>query len=233
MQRAQAINEMFGNPSIGMIMATRGGWGCARILNLLDYDLISRNPKPFIGYSDITTCLNAITQRTGMATFHGPMGLSDWAPASIDTFWANQVLVLGQMAVFKNSADFLTTTTPTTINPGKAQGRLIGGNLSVFAAVTGSAFVPKQYKNTILFLEDTNEYSYSIDRMITELQLAGVLNQISGFIWGTCTGCTDSGFTVLQVLQQHFQPLGIPAFAGFQFVRLFFFLLFPLRVSGF
>jgi muramoyltetrapeptide carboxypeptidase len=144
------------------------------------------------------------------------MGLSDWSPKSTDTYWADQVLAIGNEVTFKNDANMAGNL--TTIKAGTAKGRLIGGNLSVFSAITGSAYIPRNYTNTILFLEDVNEYSYSIDRMLTELHLAGVLGQISGFIWGTCAGCTDQGFTVLQVVQQHITPLGIPAFYGFQVV---------------
>ena len=109
------------------------------------------------------------------------MGLSDWGPKSTDTFWANQVLAQGQLATFRNTPDYAANL--TTLRPGVASGRLIGGNLSVFTAIMGSNYVPTDFSNTILFLEDVNEASYSIDRMLTQLQLAGVLNQISGFIW--------------------------------------------------
>lgn len=125
--------------------------------------------------------MNAITQQTGMVTFHGPLGLSDWAPQSTDVFWANQVLAKAQLASFRNSPDYAANL--TTLKPGTATGRLIGGNLSVFTAIMGSKYVPADFTNTILFLEDVNEASYSIDRMLTQLQLAGVLDQISGFIW--------------------------------------------------
>ena len=111
----------------------------------------------------------------------GPLGLSDWAPQSIDTYWANQVLAQGQLAIFRDSPDYASNL--TTLRSGVAKGRLIGGNLSVFTAIMGSDYVPKNFTDTILFLEDVNEASYSIDRMLTQLQLAGVLNQISGFIW--------------------------------------------------
>ncbi|MGD1912159.1 MAG: LD-carboxypeptidase [Rivularia sp. (in: cyanobacteria)] len=104
-----------------------------------------------------------------------------------------------------------------TINPGKVRGKLIGGNLSVFSTLVGSPYLPN-LKRTILFLEEIGENIYRIDRFLTHLKLAGVLEQISGFIFGQCPGCTpgsDYGsLTLEQVLSDHIKPLNIPAWHG-------------------
>eukprot|EP00013_Stygamoeba_regulata_P020107 CAMPEP_0177647918 /NCGR_PEP_ID=MMETSP0447-20121125/10553_1 /TAXON_ID=0 /ORGANISM="Stygamoeba regulata, Strain BSH-02190019" /LENGTH=340 /DNA_ID=CAMNT_0019150529 /DNA_START=97 /DNA_END=1119 /DNA_ORIENTATION=- len=213
-ERASDVNAMFADATVSGVMADRGGWGCARILPLLDYESIRTQAKPFMGYSDITACLVAVHVKTNMVVFHGPMGISDWSAGSLDQQAAFDIVQRGQAAVIRNPAGYPIST----INGGRATGRLIGGNLSVLAGIVGSSFVPEDWSEYVLFLEDVGEAPYRIDRMLTELQLAGILNQVAGFVWGTCTNCDDgSSFNVSQVLQQHLQPIGIPAFAGLRF----------------
>jgi muramoyltetrapeptide carboxypeptidase len=178
--RANSVNQMFRDESVDIIMAARGGWGCARLLELIDYSAIQSNPKPIIGYSDLTALLNAITQKTGLFTLHGPLGLTNWDLEKGNYYWFDQVVGRGNRVV-KFFQDLKMNS--TTIRSGKAKGRLIGGNLSVFVAILGSDFLPKDYSDAILFFEDVNEPSYSIDRMLTHLELAGVLKQARGFIW--------------------------------------------------
>jgi muramoyltetrapeptide carboxypeptidase len=218
-QRALAVNQMFRNESIAAVLASRGGWGCARIVQMFDYDAMRANAKIFMGYSDLTACLNAVTRRTGVVTFHGPLGSSNWSDESgANVVWSQRLLVDAQPALLSNS-DAPDAPTPATIRAGKAKGRLIGGNLSVFDGILGSDYAPAldDFDGAILFLEDVNEASYRIDRMLTQLQLFGALERIAGFVWGTCSGCSDGGFSVAQVLDQHIAPLNIPAFSGAQF----------------
>jgi Uncharacterized proteins, homologs of microcin C7 resistance protein MccF len=125
-QRAADINNMFADPNIQGIIATGGGWGSGRILPLLDYDLIRQHPKIFLGYSDITALLLGLYSQTGLVTFHGLLGTSLWNPYSVS--WLKKLLFEGQAITFENPADVRVET----IYPGQAQGRLIGGNLSVF-----------------------------------------------------------------------------------------------------
>jgi muramoyltetrapeptide carboxypeptidase len=106
----------------------------------------------------------------------------------------------------------------TTIRPGKATGTLIGGNLTVLAALVGTPWLP-DFSGAILFLEDTGEAEYRIDRMLTQLALAGILGKAAGIVFGQCTRCSAGvpdyqGFTIAQVLQQHLAPLGVPVFSG-------------------
>ncbi|WP_435352756.1 S66 peptidase family protein [Emticicia sp. SJ17W-69] len=218
--RAADINEMFADKKIDAIMAMHGGWGCARILPLLDYKLIKKNPKIFIGYSDITALLLGIYSQTGLVTFHGPVGSSTWNSFSVDYF--KNTLIDGNATVMSNpvrKSDSLVQVDDRiyTITAGKASGKLIGGNLTVLSHILGSKYVP-DFKGAILFIEDVQEDTYRIDRMITQLKLAGILNQISGFIFGKCTDCPPSksygSLTLEDIFEDHIKPLKIPAFSG-------------------
>lgn len=210
--RAQDLNDMFADPSVNAILAIRGGWGCNRILPLLNYPLIRSHPKILMGYSDITALLLAINARSRIMTFHGPVATSTWTPFMLD--YLQRILFAGEAVTLQN------TKSPEgqvqTIAPGKAQGKLVGGNLSVLSAMVGSPYLPSWYK-TILFVEDTNEDIYRVDRMLTQLKNAGILHQLSGFIFGQCSDCSlgdEPSLTLMQVLQDHILPLGIPAWYG-------------------
>ena len=217
--RAADVNQFFGDPEIAALLPIRGDWGCARILPYLDYDLIRQNPKIITGFSDLTALLLGITAQTGLITFHGPNGLTAWRPNQTEPF--RQVLFEGQAITIENpmaaeDRDRLMQTRfrVQTITPGQAQGKLYGGNLSVLSGIVGSPYVP-DLTGAILFLEDVGESVYRIDRMLTQLKLAGVLDQLSGFVFGQCTNCGPSGgyggLTLEQVLTDHIAPLGIPA----------------------
>lgn len=215
--RASDINAFFREPSIRMIFA-RGGWGSPRLLPLLDYDLIRENPKVLLGYSDATALITAVHARTGLVTFHGPSPLNVF---SAEHF--RRVVMNGEHYTLENPLLITENTlVPTenrirTIRSGKARGRILGGNLSLLTAVTGSAYLP-DWDGCILFVEDVDEAVYRVDRMMTELALAGVLDSIAGFVFGRCTECEPGeGFgslTMEQVIAEHIEPLGIPAFAG-------------------
>jgi muramoyltetrapeptide carboxypeptidase len=211
--RANEINELFENKTVKGIFCMKGGWGCARILDKIDYSLIEKNPKVLIGFSDITALLIAITTKTGLITFHGPVGNSGWND------FTKSVLTNVTMTVkpFNFPENPSTENAPVIINPGKATGELVGGNLTVLSSLIGSGYLP-DWKNKLLFLEEVKEEPYSLDRMLTQLKLSGVLNSISGFVFGKCAKCLAEepikSFTFHEVLLQHIQPLGIPAFYG-------------------
>lgn len=219
--RAADVNAMFADPSVQAILPLRGGWGCNRILPLLDYNLIRSHPKIIMGFSDITALVLGIYAKTGLITFHGPTGESTWNTFSVD--YVQRILFNGEAVTMQNpvNIEILQNQPPTpveTITPGKARGKLIGGNLSVLVAMVGSSYLPEQWKNTILFLEEINEEVYRVDRMLTHLKLAGILPQISGFVFGNCRKCDpeepQKSLTLMQVLTDHLQPLGIPAWYG-------------------
>lgn len=222
--RAADVNAMFADPEVCGIFAVRGGWGCARILPYLDFATIRSHPKLLVGFSDITALHLAFAERAGFPTIHGPNAASSWPRFSWDAFRA---------IAFEGA-------TPTLVNPpgkedrlvqrvgrirtfrgGRASGRLLGGNLTVLAALMGTPWLP-DFDGAILFLEDVDEAPYRIDRMLTQLALAGVLGKVAGVVFGQCTSCdakdaSYGGFTLSQVLEQHLAPLGIPAFQGAAF----------------
>lgn len=211
--RATEINELFANKNIKGIFCMKGGWGCARILDKLDYKIIKDNPKVLIGFSDITALLLAITSKTGLVTFHGPVGNSGWNDFTKNIF-TNMVMTTKP---FKFPENPIGEDKIYTINPGKVSGELVGGNLTVLSALIGSDYLPN-WKNKILFLEEAKEEPYSIDRMLTQLKLSGVLDSISGFVFGKCAKCLAEeplkAFTFHEVILQHLQPLKIPAYYG-------------------
>lgn len=222
--RAADVNAMYADPSVRAVFATRGGWGCARILPYLDWKVIAANPKLLIGFSDITALHLAFAARAGFPTIHGPNAGNSWMKTSWESFW--NLAFQGGTPLFRNPD--LATIDPlmqdrwrtTMIRPGNATGVLVGGNLSVLSALVGTPWLP-DFSGKILFLEDTGEAEYRIDRMLTQLALAGILHKVAGVVFGQCTRCTSptrdenyTGFTVPQLLQQHLGPLGVPAFHG-------------------
>jgi muramoyltetrapeptide carboxypeptidase len=220
--RAADINQFFASPEISAILPTRGGWGCSRILPYLDYERIRQNPKIVVGFSDITALTLAIYARTNLVTFHGPNGLTSWKSKQTEYF--RRVLFAGEAVTFENlkagdDVDRLMATKYRiqTITPGQARGRLMGGNLSVFSTLVGSPYLPN-LDGAILFLEEVGENIYRVDRWLTHLKLAGVLDQLAGFVFGQCTRCTpdtDYGsLTLEEVIWGHIKPLGIPAWYG-------------------
>jgi muramoyltetrapeptide carboxypeptidase len=217
--RAADINAMFADPSVNAIHCIRGGWGAARLLPLLDWAAIAKTPKIFIGYSDITALLMALHAKTGLVTFHGPLG-SSWNSFNVD--WMKRVLWNAEAAAFANLKEPNDTLVPVknrtrTVTGGKARGKLLGGNLTVFTTIIGSGYLP-DFTDCILFLEDVEEEPYSVDRMLTQLKLAGILSQVKGVVWGTCDKCAPSaGFgslTIPDLLDDHIKTLGVPAYSG-------------------
>ena len=221
-ERAGELNEMFRDQNIQAIMALRGGSGAARILDKLDYDTIKNNPKIFIGYSDITALHLAIYEKTGLVTFHGPLAVSTWNSFSFDYF--KRLLFEKEKITFTNPTDKGDNLAQIenrirTIREGEATGRLIGGNLSVLTGIMGSEYFPSDWEGNILYLEDVGEQIYAVDRMMSQLQLGGVLDKISGFVFGKCTSCNPGGsgygsLTMKEVIDHYIKPLNIPAFSG-------------------
>jgi muramoyltetrapeptide carboxypeptidase len=214
--RAKEINDFFKDPAIKAILAMRGGWGCARILDLIDYELIKNNPKIIMGYSDITSLLIAITKKTGLITFHGPMGYSSWKQFS--TQQVMNVLVEGKTYKMYNPKDYLEGL--ETLSPGKSSGEIIGGNLTVVTSLIGTKYEP-DWNNKILFLEETSEEPYRIDRMLWQLKLAGVYNKINGCVLGAFNKCVpeepQKSFSLNEVLNQHFKHQHFPVYKGAAF----------------
>ena len=221
-ERAEELNEMFRDKSIKAIIALRGGSGAARILDKLDYDAIRKNPKIFIGYSDITALHTAIYTKTGLVTFHGPVAVSTWNSFSSD--YLKRLLFEKEAITYQNPTEkgdelVQTKNRIRVIKDGTVNGRLVGGNLSVLTGIMGSEYFPQDWKGKILYLEDVGEKIYAVDRMMSQLYLGGVFEQISGFIFGKCTDCDPGGsgygsLTLEEVIDHYIKPLNIPAYSG-------------------
>jgi muramoyltetrapeptide carboxypeptidase len=218
--RAADINAFFANSEVRAVLAQDGGWGCNRLLPLLDYEMIRENPKIVMGFSDITGLLLGIHAKTGLVTFHGPMAGSSWS--EFTTEHATRVLFDGEAITMRNRVgdeDRLVQdeNRVLTITSGTARGRLLGGNLTVLTALMGTGYLP-DFDGCILFIEDVHEEVYRVDRMLTQLSLAGVLKQVNGLVFGRCTDCDPSAgygsLTLEEVLADHVAPLGVPAWYG-------------------
>lgn len=219
-ERAGDLNAMFGDTQVKAIVCVRGGSGAARLLPLLDYALIRRNPKVLLGYSDITALHCAIHARTGLVTFHGPVGTGSWNRFNVDQF--ERLFFQRELMQYQNSRDAGDELVPRrnrtqTLRGGKAQGELVGGNLTVLTALAGSSYLP-DFSGRILFLEDVGEAPYRIDRMFSTLKLMGALDRIAGFIFGDCSDCNPGdgygSLTLDQIFDHYILPLKVPAYRG-------------------
>jgi len=191
-QRAEDINTMFRRSDIKGIMTFSGGYGCSRILPLLDYAAIRKNPKVIIGHSDITALLLAIHKQTGLITFHGSSGLTGVGEYAIASF-KNTIMspkTIGQVAQPPNKN---RNNRLITINGGKAIGPLIGGNLTLVTNLLGTPYEPDT-RGKIFFLEDIGEEPYRVDRMLTQLWLAGKFDQAAGIALGHFVDCVPKEY---------------------------------------
>lgn len=219
--RAQDINTLFMDSSVDAIFCLRGGYGTPRILPMLDYDAIRKNPKVLLGYSDITALLNAIYQRSGLVTFHGPIFAHNFSEYTLNEF--NKVLVRGASPqriaaapTFEAGPGRVERSNRVTLfQGGRARGRLIGGNLTLICSLLGTPFEP-DFRDKILFLEDVGEAPYRIDRMLTQLWLAGKLDQVAGVGFGKFTEAdtSENTFSVEHVLRERSRGLGGPVVRG-------------------
>lgn len=237
--RAADVMAMFTDPDVAAVHALRGGWGCARLLPHLDFDVIAHNPKILLGYSDITALLLPVHARGGLVTFHGMNGASEWNRFNVD--WFRRVLMQGEAVTMTNPLSAGDELVPTenrirTITPGVARGRLLGGNLTVLTTIIGSGLLP-DFRDAILFVEDVQEAPYRIDRMFMQLKLAGILGQVKGVIWGRCTKCAPGdgsygSLTIGDILTHYLKPLNVPAWEGAQIGHIDRQFIMPLGVQA-
>lgn len=215
-ERLADLKNSLLDPEVKAIFFIRGGWGSARIMDKIDWEWFSNNPKIIIGFSDMTYLLNAASYKTGLVTFHGPVGYSGWNDFTKD--YVRKILFqpnLFQFKIQKNNESEIDL-----VVHGEATGLLIGGNLCVFHSMLGSEYFP-DCKNKILFLEETEEEPYCIDRMLTSLRLAGVFSQINGLIFGQFNDCKpekpEQSFTLNEVLHLHFDGAKFPVLTNAPF----------------
>jgi muramoyltetrapeptide carboxypeptidase len=194
-ERLDDLHGMFRDKDVDAVFAIRGGYGSMHILDRIDYDLIHRNPKIFLGYSDITAMHLAINKHAKMVTFHGPITLSRFTDYTQKYF---------RKALFETQPIGAVTNPPEsnelrpnhylrTIRPGIATGQLIGGNLTLISNTMGTPY-EIETRGKILFLEDVDEEPYSIDRMLTHLRLAGKFDGVAGLIFGECQDCRPKDY---------------------------------------
>jgi muramoyltetrapeptide carboxypeptidase len=186
---------MFRDPEVKGVFAIRGGYGASQLLDRIDYDLIRAHPKVFLGYSDITALHLAIQKRAGMVTFHGPVTLSRFTPYTQTCFRKAlfETAPVGRVTNPPDSDPLRPAHTLRTVRQGRARGPLIGGNLTLVSTTMGTPY-EIETSGRILFLEDVDEEPYSIDRMLTQLRLAGKLTAAAGVIFGECQDCRPRDF---------------------------------------
>lgn len=221
--RASDLNELFADDSIDAIFCVRGGYGSSRLLPLLDFESIRSNPKVLLGYSDITSLLLGIYKQTGMVTFHGPIAGQTFTPYTLSEFkkvlFSPEIpMELGTPPPFEHGEGRAKKDNRIrTIVPGKAQGRILGGNLSLVAHLIGTPYMP-DLSGAILFLEDVGEPTYAIDRMLTQLWLSGELQKVAGVVFGKFTELSRSEWAqdrlLEDVITERVRDLGIPTASG-------------------
>jgi muramoyltetrapeptide carboxypeptidase len=223
-ERLHDLHWAFGDPSIKAVWCVRGGGGAPRLLPDINYDLIRRNPKIFIGFSDITALHLAINEMCGLVTFHGPVASSTYS----DYTKMHVMNVLTNPAAnYKIEISPVNTASPSpyfrseTLVKGKCRGRLIGGNLSLLAALAGTKYALGDLKGKILFIEDIGEPPYRIDRMLTQLRQSANLSKVAGIALGVFddTGSTASTTAqpIIDVLRDRLGNLGVPLAYGLSF----------------
>ncbi len=215
--RARDVNEMFLDDGVDAIFCVKGGYGATRILDRIDYEAIAAQPKIFVGYSDVTALHIAFLEKCGLVTFHAPMPVSCWADAPLDAVSAESMkktlMNAEPVGEIVNPEGFARTC----LVGGAAEGQLVGGNLTLVSHLMGTPY-ELDVTGRILFLEDVGEYTYSIDRMLTQLRLAGVFDRCAGIVFGDFRRCEteypDFGFTLREVIDDVVLPCGKPVFMG-------------------
>lgn len=202
-QRAEALHRGFTDDAVDAIICARGGYGTLRLLPLIDFRLIRRHPKPFIGFSDISALLWAFYQKAGLATFHGPVvtSMAGGDEASKDAL---------MRALASDGSVVLTGR--IILKDGAAKAPVVGGNLSTLCHLLGTPFAPC-FNDVILILEDTNEAAYKIDRMLSQMKLTGCFDGLSGLVLGSFTGCSRME-PIFEIVLETFEAWDIPILAG-------------------
>lgn len=222
-QRLADLHAMFADPEVKMIWPIRGGSGCITLLSQLDYGLIRRNPKILLGYSDITALHLAIHTKTGLVTFHGPVASSTLADYSREHMMAvltdpratYTIPMAPENALKAASAPHFGIRTLTA---GTATGPLLGGNLSIVAALCGTPYAA-DFRGGLLFLEEVDEAPYRLDRWMTQLDLSFGFAKAAGIMVGICEDCAPEegrrSMSLDETFDQHLKPLTIPAVTGY------------------
>ncbi|MES0445061.1 MAG: LD-carboxypeptidase [Desulfobacterales bacterium] len=205
--RANMVNRLFADKTIKAVVCAKGGFGSLRMLSLLDFQLIGRNPKIFVGFSDISALLFVLFAKCGLVTFHGPM-VTTLADATEETK-NNMFLTI--------TSDIMPKLKPkkgVTIKPGIASGPVAGGNLTTLCHLAGTPYTPN-FKGQILLLEDKGEAAYRIDRMLSQMKLAGCFDGLNGLALGSFEDCGKLD-DIFLIVDDIFKENKIPILAGFE-----------------
>lgn len=217
-ERVEDIHSMFKDKNVKAIFTLRGGYGAFRLLDKIDYRIIKNNPKIFVGYSEITSLQMAFFEKAGLISFAGPMVAVDFydevSPYTNELFWAT-ITSNKKLGKIK----YPESLKMPHLHKGSASGRLIGGNLAVFAALLGTPYFPN-LTGKILMIEEIGELPYRVDRMLNQLRLAGALKKIKGIILGRFVDCNEHDpnkktLTIGEVIADYIGTLPIPSIYTF------------------
>ncbi|MCF6183974.1 MAG: LD-carboxypeptidase [Bacteroidales bacterium] len=232
--RLKEFHSMYKNNNIKAIVCVRGGYGTTRLLDNVDFSLIKQNPKPLIGYSDITALINAIYKKTGITGFHGVVGAGNFTEYTSlnfkNLFFGNSENVV--IELFEKHKE-----TAFVINEGFVSGKLVGGNLALVVSVLGTPY-DVSWQDKIIFLEDIGEAPYKIDRMLTQLISVGKFNNVKGIILGQFRGCEPekedeaNSFSLKEVIIDRIKPMNIPSVYGFSFGHIKNQVIFPVGIKA-
>lgn len=208
-ERASDLMDFFKDPEIKAIIATRGGQGSQRLLPFLDYDLIKKNPKKLIGFSDTTALQLGLFKMSGLISYTGY------------TLTVHHSRLVEKTLVSSLFDEKYKISRGTTVHTGKCRGLLLGGNLTLLTNLMGTSYLP-HFHNTILLLEDVGIEPYNIDGMLSQLDLAGIFNQVSGVIFGKFEKCKEKKAhqgqgTVDDVINEWASKLKVPCIKDFPY----------------
>lgn len=223
-ERLRDLHSAFSDRRLAGVWCARGGYGVSRLLPQIDYRLIRQNPKVLIGYSDITALLQAVWSRTGLVCFHGPVGASEMTDYTRMQVTAQIMEGRAPWTIaklnYEDERKDQPAYQPEMIRPGRARGRLMGGNLSLLAAMTGTPFTLPA-KDRLIFIEDVGEKPYRIDRMLTQLRQAGALDGAAGIVLGIFADCEadpeDHSLRLIETLRDRLGDLPCPVYYGLPF----------------
>lgn len=217
--RLDDLMTFFSDPEIDAIFCARGGYGCVRLLDKIDYTIIKQNPKIFMGFSDITALHLSFYKFSDLITFHGPLAVFDLGNEKLIDYTVNNMWnYLEGNINFPLAVENVLET--VTINKGIVKGQLIGGNLALLSTLHGSKYFP-DLNNKILFIEDISEYMYRLDRYLMQLKISGVFETVNGIIFGEFTDIVKTDdevinkLTMPEVIKDILGDIKTPAICGF------------------
>ncbi len=219
-ERAHSLQEALLDEDCDLVLAARGGFGCARLLPLLDYEALARRAPTLIGYSDLSALQMALLARCGLPSLHAPMLASEWS-RGLDPPSRDSQLAFFQAGLAGGPLQELQLRPDQVLVPGRCEGWLAAANLSVLTSLAGTPWLP-DLRGAVLFLEEYGEYPFRLDRHLAQLRNCGALEGLAGIVLGQVFGCEEpdpdkSTFSAEHLLEQYFGDLGLPVLRDFPF----------------